>query len=339
MDKPTVRDLILQRLSAGSSPANRDDPWKLALAIEGGGMRGVVLGGMVTALGQMRVLPAIDTIFGTSAGAFAGAYLAAGQPGLGTSIYLEDLSGKEFIDQKRFLIGQSVMNLDYLVEDIVAKRKPLSYDAIMSSGVDLRLLATSVETGKGRVFGDFTSQDDLLTCLKASATMPIIASRYTMARGEKCVDGGLVNQIPWRIPVEQNYTHVLVLLPRARSWMVKNRSLSEKIAGRIYSLWGWPELGAALSRRRQIIFNDIEALRAMPTGTSQSNDPTVEALWLPEGSYRIGRLEKSEEILLEGAKQGSTAVIEWLTGKSVTGIPVVVGHDQHGQPIRPLGDA
>ena len=49
-----VIDLIMQRTHDGSKPGQREDRYKLGLAIEGGAMRGVVTAGMVTALVLQR---------------------------------------------------------------------------------------------------------------------------------------------------------------------------------------------------------------------------------------------------------------------------------------------
>jgi hypothetical protein len=50
-----VAKLTLDRREAKSKPGNRTDGRRLALAIEGGGMRGVVSGGLVAALEQLKV--------------------------------------------------------------------------------------------------------------------------------------------------------------------------------------------------------------------------------------------------------------------------------------------
>ena len=64
-----VLELVLARGREGSRPGQRSDGAKLGLAIEGGGMRGVVTAGMVKALEQHGLLEAFDVVFGSSAGA------------------------------------------------------------------------------------------------------------------------------------------------------------------------------------------------------------------------------------------------------------------------------
>ena len=85
-----VIQLILDRLRSESQPLQRKDGYKLGLAIEGGAMRGVVSAGMVTALEYLGLLRVFDAVYGSSAGAFNGAFFLAGQAAFGTTIYYLD---------------------------------------------------------------------------------------------------------------------------------------------------------------------------------------------------------------------------------------------------------
>jgi hypothetical protein len=58
-------------------------------------MRGVVAGGMVTAIQELGLTDCFDTIHGSSAGACAGAYLITDQAKLGTSIFYEDINNSK----------------------------------------------------------------------------------------------------------------------------------------------------------------------------------------------------------------------------------------------------
>src|SRR5215469_17428591 len=92
-----VLEAIAQRQKNGSVPGRREDDFKIALAIEGGAMRGVVSAGMLAGLEYLGLLPAFDVIYGTSAGAINGAYFVAGQAACGASIYYEDISDAQFM--------------------------------------------------------------------------------------------------------------------------------------------------------------------------------------------------------------------------------------------------
>ena len=119
-----VKDLIHERLESGSQPGLRDDDARLALVVEGGGMRGVVSSGMCSALEEMGMRDVFDAIYGTSAGAFNAAYFNTRQSRFSSTIYFEDANNRRFIDVKRLLVpGQTVMDLEFLVFDVVATPK------------------------------------------------------------------------------------------------------------------------------------------------------------------------------------------------------------------------
>src|SRR4051794_4948860 len=99
---PTAK-LLLDRRLAGSRPGARSDRRRVALIIEGGGMRGVVSAGMVAALEQLELQEVFDGVFGASAGAVTGAYFIAGQARYGTTIFYEDINNRKFIDLTRLL--------------------------------------------------------------------------------------------------------------------------------------------------------------------------------------------------------------------------------------------
>ncbi|HEX4289698.1 MAG TPA: patatin-like phospholipase family protein, partial [Trebonia sp.] len=75
-----VLRVIEERARSGSRPGHRDDGLRIALSIEGGGMRGTVSAGMGLALYERGLVPAFDAVYGSSAGAISGAWLVSSNP-------------------------------------------------------------------------------------------------------------------------------------------------------------------------------------------------------------------------------------------------------------------
>src|SRR5580658_7570173 len=71
---------LAARARAGSQPGSRDDGLQIALAIEGGGMRGTVSAGMALALHELGLVPAFDALYGSSAGTISSAWLLSSYP-------------------------------------------------------------------------------------------------------------------------------------------------------------------------------------------------------------------------------------------------------------------
>lgn len=104
---PVVK-AVMERYRTQSKPGRRstDDIRKIALSIEGGGMRGCVAAGATAAIHFLGLNDAIDVVYGSSAGAMIGAYFVSRQFS-GIQIYHDILpaAGKLFIDKLKLLFA------------------------------------------------------------------------------------------------------------------------------------------------------------------------------------------------------------------------------------------
>ena len=164
---------------------------RIALVIEGGAMRGVVSAGMVGALEELGLTDAFDGIYGSSAGAINGAYFLAGQARLGTTIYAEDINNRHFIDLLRPLTGRPIVNLGFLLDDVAVSRKPLDTGRVLAARSPLTVMATDIGTTRAVALRGFTSGPELITALRAGATMPVIAGPPVTYGGRLYLDASL----------------------------------------------------------------------------------------------------------------------------------------------------
>ena len=183
----------------------RPDGCKIALSIEGGGMRGCVSAGMVAAIYYLGLQDTIDVVYGSSAGGVIGSYFVTRQvQWLGPEIYYDSLTmpGKSFIDSKRLLRamgfgmldprqikdtvyrrrgGKPVLNLDYLLKQTVQQTKQLDWDKFveMQRVQPLKIAASGLKSEKAMLMsyenGNFETLDELTRCMHASCLLPGIA--------------------------------------------------------------------------------------------------------------------------------------------------------------------
>ena len=106
----SVIELIAQRVRTNSTPGNRapDDTAHLALAIEGGGMRGSVSAGMAAAIASLDLTDAFDSIYGSSAGCMVGAYMISRQMCVDVYTQIMPAAGTKFASQTRILSNVGV---------------------------------------------------------------------------------------------------------------------------------------------------------------------------------------------------------------------------------------
>ena len=145
-DHPVV-EAVLSRWKANSKPGQRayGDVKKIALSIEGGGMRGCVSAGATAALNILGIHDTIDVVYGSSAGAMIGAYFISRQFS-GVQIYHDILpsAGKRFIDKGKLLFAAGLPG--WL--NLFLRRKSGSIDEIMSFIPDPEALRSRIPAKK-----------------------------------------------------------------------------------------------------------------------------------------------------------------------------------------------
>jgi len=70
---------VLRVLEARAASGSNDDGARVALVVEGGGMRGAVSGGMGLALHEAGLTRCFDAAYGSSAGGLGAAWLLSGR--------------------------------------------------------------------------------------------------------------------------------------------------------------------------------------------------------------------------------------------------------------------
>jgi len=202
-----VAKVLYERKNAGSQPSEepRPDGYKVALCVEGGGMRGCVSAGMVGAVYYLNLTDTFDVFYGSSAGSIIASYLTTRQlPWFGPEVYYDQLttSGRQFIDTRRLLRslgfglldprlyrdvltrpegGKPVLNLNFLLKRTLQQTKRLDWDAFvrMQKKQPLKVMASALKSEKAIIMdmekGSFSSLQELCQCMHASCLLPGIA--------------------------------------------------------------------------------------------------------------------------------------------------------------------
>ena len=182
-----------------------DDDYCIALAVEGGGMRGCVTAGMVTAIHHLGLEDSIDVVYGSSAGTVIGAYFITRQlPWYGPEVYYDCLTtaGDAFINTKRFLRtlglglldprlakdvvfrrnnGKPVLDLSYLLRTTMQENKPLDWETFekMQEVQPLKIMASGLRKEEAIIMdmerGSFRSIEEMASCMQASCLLPGVA--------------------------------------------------------------------------------------------------------------------------------------------------------------------
>ena len=208
---------VLRALAArhrtGSRPGARADGLRIALVIEGGGMRGVISAGMALTLDELGLVPAFDAVYGASAGAITGAWLLSRPEGL--LGWAEPAYAKTLIRRTALLRGRPVADVRALIEDLYQTTFPMDFAAVLTSPVEFHPLATDAATGLSTDLRPLISTPaELRLALRASAALPLLAGPPVEFAGRRFYDAGVSESVPYRTALTQGATHLLILRSR-----------------------------------------------------------------------------------------------------------------------------
>lgn len=187
------------------------DGRKLALVIEGGGMRSVYSGAGAVALAQLGLSDVFDEVYATSAGVMNASYFLTNQPQLGMSVYFENCTQRSFFNPWRFW---KVLNVDYIIDEVAAVEKRLDTVSLASARSHLLVSACNRQTGEVVLIDTRTTQTPLLQVLKAAMAIPVFYNRAVEIDGHHYIDSGTLLPFPLSQVFDRGCTDVLVLLTR-----------------------------------------------------------------------------------------------------------------------------
>jgi predicted acylesterase/phospholipase RssA len=209
-----LRALAARRRTDGR-PGARDDGLRIALIIEGGGMRGVISAGMALTLDELGLVSAFDAVYGASAGAITGAWLLSRPEGLRG--WVEPAYAKTLIRRAALLRGRPVADVRALIEDLYQTTFPMDFAAVLASPVEFHPLATDAATGQSTDLRPLIGNPaELRLALRASAALPLLAGPPVEFAGRRFYDAGVSESVPYRTALAQGATHLLILRSRPR---------------------------------------------------------------------------------------------------------------------------
>src|SRR3984885_9851551 len=308
-----VVQAIRRRRDEGSRPGQRRDGRRIALVIEGGGMRGVVSAGMTTAIEQLGLRDAFDEVHGASAGAFNGAFLLAGQAAYLTALYPHGFGDPSFVSfRDAVLRRRPIFDMDYVVGTVWRHQRPLRTDAILGSEIELHCTATDVDSARIVDLADLRDGDEIRCALRASGRLPWLAGPPVAFRGRRWLDATLAEAIPVHA-AQTTATDMLVLQTRPHG--VQHTPLSSLVArltdGYLNKINpALVELRLNRSERYDELSAELAAQASDPAAS-----PAVCVIRPPADALLVGQMENRVSALTTAGSHGLRAAWMALDGQ------------------------
>ena len=157
---------------------------KIGIALSGGGARGIAHLGVLKALEEKGIRPHMIT--GTSAGALAGAFYAAG---LTPEQILDIITQTSFLRALRPAINlRGLLKID-LIQALFRRHMPVE----TFEGLDIKLIVATTDLTYGELV--YFSSGDLIRPVAASTCIPGLFAPVEL-NGHCLIDGGVLNNMP-----------------------------------------------------------------------------------------------------------------------------------------------
>lgn len=294
---PTTDSVIevLKRRRAGE----RDDGYRVAVALEGGGLRGVVSGAMLIALHDLGFADHVDVYYGTSSGSINVTYFAAGGSWNALSVYYDHLTNG-FVPRLPLV---SRLDMD-LLDRVMRFQVPLDVTALRRSTRDTRIVLTNVKDVRPEIV-PIRNVDDPVSYLIAGSWLPLLAGRPVELKGRDYLDGGLLYADPTLAALDESCSHILAVNTTgevAETHHSRRLRVAMKVLlndwhrglgdGYFNARREWDVLREHLSSNRSVRVNGSIVTRIRPA----------------PGSHQVKRLTMDRALLLDGARVGYATI-------------------------------
>lgn len=191
-----------------------------ALILEGGGVRGIFSAGVLDSFLENNI--EFDTVIAVSAGALFGVNFLSKQSGRAVRYNKKYNKDFKYMGLYPLLKEGNIVSTKYAYNDVPRKLDPFDNEAYKKSLTQMYAVVTNVETGKP----EYIKVDDVfeqMDTLRASGSIPVV-SKAVEINGNKYLDGGISDSIPFEWAIERNYEHIVVVLTRDIDYRKKPES-------------------------------------------------------------------------------------------------------------------
>ncbi len=204
----------------------------VGLVLEGGGMRALFSAGVLDVFLAEGIQ--VDQIVGVSAGALYGVNYPSQQSGRALRYNKKYIKDKRYISLSNWLKTGNMVSTDFAYHQVPFELDPFDEEAYEASPSDFYAVVTNVETGQAE-YPLIDNAKEQIDVLRASGSMPFV-SKMVPIHGEKYLDGGLADSIPYRFMQSLGVDRLIIVLTQPYGYRKedKNNFLAKKVYGKKY---------------------------------------------------------------------------------------------------------
>ncbi len=279
------------------------DEHTLALAVEGGGMRGTLTAAMLAEMESSGISPDIfDLMVGTSAGVTNCAGYISGNINHAVRIYPDYLNQLGFVRWRRAFFGGPIISMSILLERIMETEVPMDWRKIVDSK-KLYSVVADPRTLASTVLGPPENKADAVQQMYATTHIAALAGRPRLYNGIAFYDGSLVAPLPVQEAVGLGASHVLALSSRELGKWRNSQNTYERVVAKLYNRW-FPGLDEMLREGMTTRMQEQEEL--IDNNLSPERPPYV--LTIDSKKASLSPIERDKQKIEKAIKIGRAAV-------------------------------
>ncbi|PKL17162.1 MAG: hypothetical protein CVV49_12580 [Spirochaetae bacterium HGW-Spirochaetae-5] len=295
-----LKKLIFQRKQTQNFPK------KKVLILEGGGMRGIFLTGVLQAFSDRGYFP-WKLLIGSSAGALTGTAYITRQIHLARDAYFTKLLTGKFIRFTNIFSKENhVLDLDWMVNTIILGPEPIDTSQLKYSPPILITATDCPDNKKPYTVYLNSRKDDIHKSLKATAAIPFLYKGFVEYKNFHLLDGGHLDPIPYKKALELGFKKedILVIVTRPKGYRKKEESFWIKaLYESYYNEERYRHLVDSLNNRYLMYNSILDELE---------NDYQEIKVIYPPAEFEVDRLTRDSEKILEGFEHGVAEAIRFL---------------------------
>jgi predicted patatin/cPLA2 family phospholipase len=181
----------------------------VGLVLEGGGMRGVYSAGVLEYFLEREIF--FPYVIGVSAGACNAASYLSRQKGRNHTVNIKYATDPRYLSWRNFVKKREIFGMDFIFNEIPNSLVPYDYEAFYSNQSEFVIGTTDCLTGKPVYYAKKDYGSEMLTVLKASSSLPLIAPEVSY-NDRVLLDGGISDPIPIKKAQTDGYKKNIVIL-------------------------------------------------------------------------------------------------------------------------------
>lgn len=195
---------------------------KVGIVLEGGAMRGMFTAGILDVMLENGVT--VDGVIGVSAGATFGCNFKSKQIGRSIRYNKRFCKDKRYCSLKSLITTGDLYGADFCYNQIPNELDIFDYETYRKNPVEFYVVASDVEKGIPVYKKLETCDENDLTWMRASASMPMVSTPVKVD-GYTLLDGGITDSIPLKYFESIGFDKNIVILTQPKEFVKKKASL------------------------------------------------------------------------------------------------------------------